>query len=557
LVSIKKHWLLVLVLLVAGFLRFYRLGSNPPALSWDEAAWGYNAYSLGLTGADEFGRRWPLDYLESFGDFKPPVYAYLTILPVKFFGLNEFSTRFASAFFGILTVLVTYWLVGEVFPAISPRRSAFAHHPRCLTLPLIASFLLAISPWHIMLSRAAFEANIATFFIVAGVTTFLAGIRKNNWLLLVSATSFALGLHTFNTARVVAPILVLGLVITFRRQLWQQKKQVVVAAAAGLLVILPAINFWMSPQAKLRFKEVNIFSDLGIVRTANQEMANDQAYFGTLPWWSTIIHNRRWGYARQYIRHYFDHFNPAFLFFKGDGNPKFSTQDVGQLYLWELPFLVWGCLMLFRKKKGYWWLVPFWLLAGIIPAATARETPHALRIEATLPTWQILTALGVVAFWQWLQKQRVWPKRILLITFYLSLVANFVYFQHGYWRHYPVEFAGEWEYGYQPAIDFVKQVEADYDEIWFTDKIGRPYIFFLFYFQKDPLEFRQQAQIARDVFGFVEVESFNKYHFFREKVSAQGRALIFDDPGRIPAEAVIVKTICLPNGKEVLKAYEI
>src|ERR1035437_741815 len=106
---------LLLIVLLAGILRFYQLGVNPPSLTWDEAAWGYNAYSLGVNGKDEFGRFLPYDYLESFGDFKPPMYAYLDIIPVKIFGLNEFSTRFPSALFGTLTVLFTFFLVKRIF----------------------------------------------------------------------------------------------------------------------------------------------------------------------------------------------------------------------------------------------------------------------------------------------------------------------------------------------------------------------------------------------------------------------------------------------------------
>ena len=111
----KKRVLLLLILFLAGLLRFWRLGENPPSLTWDEVAWGYNAYSLGKTGKDEFGRFLPYDYLESFGDFKPPVYAYLTILPVKIFGLNEFAVRFPSAILGTLNVLLTYFLTKELF----------------------------------------------------------------------------------------------------------------------------------------------------------------------------------------------------------------------------------------------------------------------------------------------------------------------------------------------------------------------------------------------------------------------------------------------------------
>src|SRR3989344_6968825 len=111
----QKVILLSLIIVLSIFLRFWQLGNNPPSLTWDEVAWGYNAYSLGIDGKDEFGRFLPLDYLESFGDFKPPVYAYLDILPVKFFGLNEFAVRFPSAIFGVFTVLITYFLVLRIF----------------------------------------------------------------------------------------------------------------------------------------------------------------------------------------------------------------------------------------------------------------------------------------------------------------------------------------------------------------------------------------------------------------------------------------------------------
>ena len=536
----KKSLPLILVLILAAALRFWGLGINPPALNWDEAAWGYNAYSLGQTGRDEFGRFLPLNYLESFGDFKPPVYAYLTILPVKIFGLNEFAVRFPSAFFGVLTVLLTYFLVKEMFPSTS------------LTLPLIASFLLAISPWHIMLSRAAFEANVATFFIIAGIFCFLRAINQDGRFLPLAALSFALSLQTFNTARVVTPLLVFGLVVAFRQRLWQKRNWLLVSVILGLLLLLPALRFYLTPQAKLRFKEVNIFTEASVVETANQEMTNDNWV-----WWSRIIHNRRWGYLRLFLRHYFDHFNPYFLFFKGDGNPKFSTQDVGEFYLWELPFLVAGILILIKKKPGYWWLVPFWLLVGIIPAATARETPHALRIETTLPTWQILTALGVVEFWNFLDKQKRFIGYGLLVACWGLVTMSVVYFQHGYWRHYPVEYSGEWQYGYKPVIDYLKSVENKYDQIWFTDNLGRPYIYFLFYLKYSPKSFWQKAQVERDPFGFVHVRGFDKYHFFgAEGPRTVEGALYVDAPTRVPDHASRIKTFNLLNDSEILVVYE-
>ena len=174
----------------------------------------------------------PLDYLESFGDFKPPLYAYLDIIPIKIFGLNEFATRFPSAFFGVLTVLVTYFLVRRIFSFSrnSPPRSRFATSrgwpnglPRGESVALLSAFLLVISPWHINLSRAAFEANVASFFIVAGVWLFLAAIQNKKWLLLLSVSSFVLSIYTFNTARIVSPILFILLSLIFWKGLWRIK----------------------------------------------------------------------------------------------------------------------------------------------------------------------------------------------------------------------------------------------------------------------------------------------------------------------------------------------
>lgn len=539
----KKSGLLF-ILILAAFLRFWQLGNNPPGLTWDEAAWGYNGYSLGLTARDEFGRFLPFDYLESFGDFKPPVYAYLTVLPVKIFGLNEFATRFPSAFLGVLTVLLTYFLVKEIF-----QRSLLADH-----YSLIAAILLAISPWHIMLSRAAFEANVASFFIVGGVTAFLRGIRDKGWWLILAAASFALSLQTFNTARVVSPLLVLLLLIGFRKKLWPLKKWFLLAFLTGFIILAPAISFYLTPQVKLRFKEVNIFSDASVVELANQEMENDHRV-----WWSRLIHNRRWGYAREYLRHYFDHFNPNFLFFKGDGNPKFSTQDVGELYLWEMAALTGGLLLLLKRKEGHWWIIPFWLLIGIIPAATARETPHALRIETTLPTWQILSAIGVAEFWEYAKKQKKLIGYGLRVAGCALLFVNFLYFQHGYWRHYPAEFSGEWQYPYKPVLEFVKTNETKYRQIWFTEKLGRPYIYALFHLRVNPEIFRQTAVIEREALGFVKVKSFAKYRFFSggdNPVFAAG-SLVITDPSSRPAGGRLIQTFKLLNGQEVLAACEI
>jgi 4-amino-4-deoxy-L-arabinose transferase-like glycosyltransferase len=545
--------LLIVIFLIAAFLRFFQLGANPPSLTWDEVAWGYNAYSLGIDGRDEFGRFLPYDYLESFGDFKPPMYAYLSIIPVKFFGLNEFSTRFASAFFGTLTVLITYFLTKSIFDKRQTTQNRTLNHAN--TLALIAAGLLAISPWHIMLSRAAFEANIATFFIVFGVWMFLLAIYKKPFFLLLSVVSFTASIYTFNSARVVAPILLVILSVVFIKKLLSEKKALFLSILLGIIMILPIAGFLVSPQASLRYKEVNIFSDIDLVKTSNQEIANDGN-----AWWSRIIHNRRVIYTREFIKHYFDNLNPDFLFVKGDANPKFSTQDVGQMYAWELPFLVIGLLFLVRKRDKNWWIIPLWGLVGIIPAAFARETPHALRIEGSLPTFQILTAYGITQALFWLNNSKGIIKKLNKVFIgigALLLFLNVLYFLHGYYVHYSREYSGAWQYGYKESINYIESVQDNYDAIYIGDSLGRPYAYTLFYTKYDPRVFRKEADVERDAFGFVHVKRFGKYKFpevFKHEMT-NSKILYVAGQNELPNNAKVLKEIKLLNGQPILYAY--
>ena len=545
----KKKYIFVLgfIILLAVFFRFWHLSTNPPALTIDEVAWGYNAYSIGIDGKDEFGRFLPYDYLESFGDFKPPMYAYLDVLPIKIFGLNAFATRFPSAFFGVLTVYITYFLVKRLFQK-SEKKQWYA---------LMSAFVLAISPWHIMLSRAAFEANVATFFLVTGVWLFLAAVEDRKWYIVLSALSFVLSFYTFNTARVVAPLLVLALAIGCFKQIWTMKKQVIIAGIIGTLLLLPIIHFLLSPQASLRFQEVNIFSNLDIVKASNDQIAQDNG--STL---SKILHNRRFGYVHEYLKHYFDNLSLNFLFLEGDGNPKFSIQSVGQMYLWDMIFFFLGMLYLFKLKDGRGWLLPIWILIGIIPAATARETPHALRIETTLPAFQIFVAYGFVNLFYAIKKDSI--RYSVATILFVLLFCNVFYFMHDYFTHYPTRFSAIWQYGNKEAVQYAFAKQSTYKSIYFSQDMGKPYIYFLFDNKYTPAQFRKEAVIQRDTFGFVHVEQIGKYHFVTaipsKKISEKDLFIVYlnkntDFSERIPKNAHIVHVIHRIHGDMILVLY--
>lgn len=524
---------LFLIVSLAAVLRLYQLGQNPPSLTWDEASLGYNAWSIALTGRDEHGKVFPRDAFAAFGDYKPPAYIYAAVPFVRILGPTPAAVRLPSALAGIGAVFLTYFLSRALFAQAGKNRPGNVEHPA-----LVAAFLLAVSPWHLQLSRAAIEANLATTWIIAGAT-FLVLSRQRPKLLPAAAVFWALGFYTFNSSRVFVPLLVLGAGVLFAKDWLKNWRWTLLALATGGLILLPLIPFLRSPLASLRFHEVNIFADFKIVQTANLRL--DQDHWA---WWARIVHNRRLGYALSFLDHYFDHFSGEFLFGRGDNNPKLSTGKMGELYLAELPFLLLGLVWLLRHRSAAGWFILFWMVAAPIPAATARETPHALRALTFLPSFQIITALGLT---------RVWPRaRKLMAVAAVLLLIQFSLYLNYYYQDYPKEFSADWLYGYQPMVDKVLKLEKNYDRILVTEAYGRPYIFFLWYGRLKPEFFWEQGQVNTDVFGLKNVPRLGKFEFRRLDFSRdfQPGTLLVGTPADFPDQVKPIEVIRFLNGEK-------
>ncbi len=201
--GMKKYVLLILGIIVAlAFgLRIYKVTEIPPSLSWDEVSIGYNAYSILKTGRDEHGRFLPLDTFIAYGDYKPPLSIYFTVPFVAVFGLNELSVRLPSVLFGTATVFLIYFLVLELLGYVSENTSNTFQKSTQEYLPLLCAFALSVSPWHINLSRAGFEANIALFFVALGVLLTMKAIKKPKYWI-VSFLPFVAGY-----TRLIVPVI--------------------------------------------------------------------------------------------------------------------------------------------------------------------------------------------------------------------------------------------------------------------------------------------------------------------------------------------------------------
>ncbi|MDO8269625.1 MAG: glycosyltransferase family 39 protein, partial [Candidatus Levybacteria bacterium] len=138
----NRKLLLILIVLTGFFLRLNLLDSVPPHPSLDEVSIGYNAYSILKTGMDEFGNSHPI-LLRAYDDYRPAHYTYLVVPFIKLFGLNVFAVRMPSALLSIATIISVYFLI----------KSLFRKFKRVELLALATTGMLAISPWHIYISR--------------------------------------------------------------------------------------------------------------------------------------------------------------------------------------------------------------------------------------------------------------------------------------------------------------------------------------------------------------------------------------------------------------------
>jgi len=517
-----KKYLIILIFILASVLRLWNLSNYPMGLNADEAALGYNAYSLLITGRDEHGHAWPIN-LESFGDFKPAGYAYILIPFIKVLGLTELAVRLPSALFGILGVLGIYLLTKEL---IDERTGQ------------LAALLLAISPWHLHFSRGGWEVNVSTTLLVFG-SWFMVKWSKNQKFhyLLLAACHLVLSMYIYQSTRIIAPLLGLSFLVLHYKKFLKNPKQSLIAAATAVILLLPLVWSIVNSGAASRFVGVGWLADEGPKNRAIELRGQDN---------NKYLHNKPILYTLRLFQNYLDHWDGNFLFVNGDVIERNRVPETGLFYLTDAILFTIG--IYFMRSKLVW----AWFFIAPIAAALTFQTPHALRAHNMVIPMTIIMAAGL---------SKLLNKKTFLIIFILAYSWQFTRYLHEYYVHYTYQYPTAWEYGFRELVSYVDSVQDKYQKIWVTDKYDQPYIMFLFYSKYDPSKFQDNHKLTfRDKFNFSTVRDFDKFHFENtpwEKVKDVHNALIVAAPEDIPDKgASLIKTINFPNGLPAFKIVE-
>ena len=184
--------LFIIIMAVGIFVRIFRFGSLPDGINQDEAFAGYEAYSLLHYGKDSFGYSFPV-YLTTWGSGMNVLNSYLMIPFIAIFGLKTWVIRMPQLIVAIFTLMTCYLIMKRLFN----ERAG-----------LIAMFILAIVPWHIMLSRWGLESNLAPGFLMFGLYFFIRGM-DNQKFYIVSALMYGLSLYSYATIWPFVPLMIL------------------------------------------------------------------------------------------------------------------------------------------------------------------------------------------------------------------------------------------------------------------------------------------------------------------------------------------------------------
>ncbi len=349
---------LFLIIAVSIFLRFYQLDKIPAGLYEDEASQGYNAYSLLLTGKDEYGKTFPV-FIRSFGDFKSPLYTYLTIGPIFIFGPTIFSVRLISAICGVLIVILT---------ALITKKINANNKIVCL-----ATLIVGISPWAIFFSRSAIEANLALFLFLLSVLFFIESLKKP-WLITVATSLLATSTYAYHAERMMVWIFLPVFLLIFKKIFFPRKIILLITILLFVFIQIPELILLASPASLIRISKVNYW---------NRILANEQYPLSIL-----II-----------IRKFFSQFSAYIslknLFFDPDSQTVRSIPQLSVFYSWMvIPFII--GLREGIKKTGvsnYKLLITIGVTT-LIPASLTGEPFYTIRILPFLWFISVIITMG-------------------------------------------------------------------------------------------------------------------------------------------------------------------
>ncbi|MDD3480655.1 MAG: glycosyltransferase family 39 protein [Patescibacteria group bacterium] len=379
---LKKNWVLLLILFVAAFLRFYQLNSIPPGLYPDEAANGLDIIRMMDDGDfraiyDTNGPR------ESLFFFAQGLFVFLgKTFNISSLDFTPLALRIAPAFIGVLTVWGTYLMAKEFF--------------RDKQVGLIAAAAMAVSAWHIQFSRNGFRAIMLpmalTFMFYFFIKAYREGKLKDYlWF----ATFLAIGFYTYLSIRMIPLVfgaLFVWLLVFDKGFVKKNIKKLLYTGALFLALLIPLFISFAG--------DITLLAGRASTSIFNPEFNNGSPALTFL-----------------------DNIKKEVLMFNFAGDENFRHNFGGAPMLdiaVGIFFWIGATISVIRwKKLEHFTLIMLFVAMSLPMILTAEGIPHALRLVGVMPVVFIWVALGI----KWVA-DRIKPKNIRYAFIVLILLLS-------------------------------------------------------------------------------------------------------------------------------------
>ncbi|WP_420644325.1 ArnT family glycosyltransferase [Candidatus Leptofilum sp.] len=434
----RQPVLLLLILLLAAFLRLWQLDSFPPGLYHDEAYNGLDALSL-VQGKlfPQFYEGWELYAQEAHGDNRPeptrwpiffegnygrePLHVYLMAVSIWLFGATPFALRLVPALAGVLAVMLTYFAARELLQqpsgtvaqdalklATVPKNGNQSPISNLQShIPLLAAFFMAILMPAIHFSRFGLRAmvfvpvemlTIIFFWRAYNLSQITPSPRHHVTLSFLLAGFFlGLGIYIYAAARLFPLLFVLFVPFWawqdwsgLRRNVWNVGGM----TAVSLLTALPILLFFW------RYPYFFVFR-IAYVANRGRGTVADQPLLTWLLNVGRVVRGLYW-----------------------QGETHFRHNLPGRPYLDPIQaiFFTLGVVHTVRQKLNPRTVfLLLWLLVMLLPTIMSGDAPHFGRMTGAAGPIAILVSVGAVWLFSVINQSLV--RYRLLFTVYCLLFA--------------------------------------------------------------------------------------------------------------------------------------
>lgn len=414
--------LLIIVVLLAAFLRLYGLGEIPVGVTHDELGYFYNAYSISQTGRNVFSEFLPfLTWMNPYGNPFMPIPTYLSVPFFWFLGLSSFVARLPSALLGILDILLIYILVVQIF-----KNEKFA---------LLSALFLAISPWHLHFSRSSYDPNFALFFYLLAIVLFIYEIKRR--IPVFSALALLFAVYSYRGMNIILPFLALLLSLYGYFSLRAKLPKIFFFSSGVILIVATLITTSFINGTRYTSEATQTFLNPKMQEEIDKQIRESQGplvirrLFLNKP--AFIINKFRENYVRSY--------SPEFLFLYTEPNKIYSIWSRGRIYFIDLIFIVLGIVFLSKINKSRGLFITSLLLLGGLPGMIG-GFPYSARNFFLSAIFPIITAGGILYLIQMVN--RLWFRLMLVLTLIICYGYVFSGYLFDYYGRYSLYAAEPW-----------------------------------------------------------------------------------------------------------------